>query len=274
VKQPSDQPGNDTTSLRRLMRNAPGATLATLACEHGQVENGWPVASFVHPVIYIDGSPIILISELADHTRHIHNDPRVSLLFRPADPVASASPVNPGTASSPTPPAPCPPSPPLTDTQRLTVFGTATRTDDDFLRRYYLACQPDAALYAGFGDFGFYRVNVVAAYWVGGFGKQRRLRGDQLVFGNARELARHHDALVQHLNTSQQGLIDKIAMQKAPASDDSATGWKVITIDCDGMNLTCNDTVLRIDFPHTISSMIEGQKILVEMGQKQHKKPT
>ncbi|OSQ37035.1 HugZ family protein [Thalassospira mesophila] len=268
MKQPSDQPGNDTTSLRRLMRNAHGATLATLACKHGQVENGWPVTSMVHPVIYIDGTPIILISELADHTRHIHNDPRVSLLFRPACPVASASPVNPGTASSPTPPAP------LTATQRLTVFGTATRTDDDFLRRYYLACQPDAALYAGFGDFGFYRVNVVAAYWVGGFGKQRRLRGDQLVRPDTGELAHHHDDLVHYLNSTAQNRIDQIVAHNTRPGGDSATGWKVVTIDCDGMNLTCNDTVLRIDFPHTISSMIEGQKILVEMGQKRHKKPT
>lgn len=251
-------PVNNAASLRRLMRAAREATLATLAHDHSQIDDGWPVASMVQPVIDIDGAPVLLISELADHTRHIHNDPRVSLMFRPlscASKLAASDEKDDNL--------------PVTNTQRLTIFGRAHRHEDERLKRRYLTLQPDAGLYAGFADFAFYRVEIEAAYWVGGFGKQRRLRGDQLVLTQTQDLAHHHDTLVQNLNTDQHELINQIVQTHSPENNDSAPGWKVMTIDCDGMNLTCNDTVLRIEFPHTISSKIEGQKILVKMGQKQ-----
>ncbi|PKR53550.1 HugZ family protein [Thalassospira marina] len=276
MEQKPPAPANDAASLRRLMRQAAEATLATIAHDHGQVENGWPVASMVQPVIDIDGTPIILISELADHTRHIHHDPRISLMFRPGPMQQGAITSTAAPSTAPTvsqTPVPAPNALPVTDTQRLTIFGRASRVKDTRIQNRYLAIQPEAGLYAGFADFGFYRVDVEAAYWVGGFGKQRRLRGDQLCCSDCADLITGHDALIADLNKTRSALIAQIAHLHLPGAGDSETGWKVVAIDCDGANFTCNDTVWRIDFPHTIGRVEEAQNILVKIGQKGNETP-
>jgi heme iron utilization protein len=78
----SENPSS-ASSLRCLMRMANHTTLATIASGHTQVSDGWPVTSMVVHAIASDGTPLLLISELADHTRHILADDRVSLLFAP-----------------------------------------------------------------------------------------------------------------------------------------------------------------------------------------------
>ncbi len=257
-------PANDATSLRRLMRMAPEATLATLAYEHSQVENGWPVASMVQPVIDMDGAPILLISKLADHTRHIHHDPRISLMFRPNAPGSTAEPNQPGSADET----------PVTDTQRLTLFGLAEKVDDPRIERRYLTIQPAAALYAGFADFAFYRIDIKAAYWVGGFGKQRRLRGQQLSGADCTALVKGHDALIDDMNQNKAALIAQIAHGYLPAIFGAESRWQLVAIDCDGAHFACADAVYRLEFPHTICSMEDAQTVLMEMGQKKTEIPT
>ena len=69
------------SDLRRICRYSRSAVLATSAAGHKQVDDGWPVASMAVPAIDVDGTPILLISDLADHTRHLKSDNRLSLLF-------------------------------------------------------------------------------------------------------------------------------------------------------------------------------------------------
>ncbi|BDW94470.1 pyridoxamine 5'-phosphate oxidase [Thalassospira tepidiphila] len=236
------------TSLRHLMRAANHATLATIAIGHKQVTDGWPVTSMVVPAIYIDGTPLLLISELADHTRHILADNRVSLLFTPPPTLAD------GAAMI------------ETDTARLTVFGRAVRDDTPGIRACYLRANPDAAQYARFADFGFYRVSVDAAYWVGGFGKQRRLLGDKLIPANITPLIDGHDGIVAHMNADHADALSGIVGRFTTA--DPNAGWQMQSIDCDGMVLIANSVdiaPLRIDFPTPVRTPDEAREILVKM---------
>ena len=239
------------TSLRHLMRTANHATLATIAIGHKQVEDGWPVTSMVVHAIASDGTPLLLISELADHTRHILADDRVSLLFAPPPILAG------GVSGI------------ETDTARLTVFGRAVRDDAPAIRACYLRANPDAAQYADFADFGFYRVSVDAAYWVGGFGKQRRLPGDKLILPDCQALIDGHDDIVAHMNADHLDALSDIVGHFNNA--DPNTGWKMHAIDCDGMVLTAktgNPDMLRIDFPAPIRTPGDARDILVEMYKK------
>lgn len=252
---------NSARSLRQIMRNAPRAVLSTTSYNHPQVEDGWPTGSAVIPACDIDGSPLILISELADHTRHIAHDPRVSLLYA----TSSGSPGIPpeqDTARD---------ADNTADTARMTVFGRAVKSGDTDLKGRYLASRPSAAIYAGFADFSIYRIEVTAAYWVGGFGKQRRLRGDQLVVPACQELVAAHDDIVAHMNDDHSDALARIAQFYGLENGDSASTWQMSTLDCDGMVLTCNDAVRRIDFPHTITDAVSARSILVEMSQNARK---
>ena len=59
---------------RALMRGAAAATPATQA-------GGQPFASLVTPAVAPDGSVLLFLSTLSEHTRHLLAEPRCALLF-------------------------------------------------------------------------------------------------------------------------------------------------------------------------------------------------
>src|SRR3954466_11696394 len=73
---------------RSLLRRSRQGALATLMTDGGD-----PYCSLVNLASHPDGSPILLISRLALHTRNILADPRVSLMLderAPGDPLEGA----------------------------------------------------------------------------------------------------------------------------------------------------------------------------------------
>ncbi|MEQ8392361.1 MAG: DUF2470 domain-containing protein [Thalassospira sp.] len=241
-------PAASASDLRRMCRRSCSAVLATTAIGHKQVDDGWPVASMVVPAIDLDGAPILLISDLADHTRHLKADARLSMLFTGSDPASNdASRIE-------------------TDHPRLTLFGRAIPTTSADIRNRYLLANPDAAQYVNFGDFGFYRVAVEAAYWVGGFGKQRRLSGAQFIVDDCQALRESHDDILDHMNTDHLDAIADIVAHQTGHS--KQPGWKMKSIDCDGMVLGTDLTgslPFRIEFPQTVLNPSDARQILVEM---------
>src|SRR5215470_16228516 len=139
---------------RGLLRRADRAALATRLGPEG-----WPYASLVLLAVDHDGAPLLLLSDLAEHSRALAADPRLSLLI---DATAGLD-------------------DPLTG-PRLTLLGTAARTTLKQPGRRFLARHPAAELYAGFADFHLYRVAVSRAHLVAGFGRIHWLEGAAVGF--------------------------------------------------------------------------------------------
>jgi putative heme iron utilization protein len=131
---------------RALMHAQATAALGTLM--NGAPMDGAPYVSLVLVAFDAGGAPLLLLSRLAQHTKNLLADPRVSLLFD-------------GTAGL---------EDPLTG-PRLTVLGAAAPCPDPEALQRYLARHPSAAAYAGFGDFQLYRVSIERGHVVAGFGK-------------------------------------------------------------------------------------------------------
>src|SRR6185436_18868257 len=113
-------------AAKKLVREARSGALATLMAGTGD-----PYCSLVNIATAADGSPLLLISTLAVHTKNVLNDPRVSLMIderKPGDPLEGG---------------------------RVMLMGTASATADEDIRRRYLERQPEAQVYAGFADFTF-----------------------------------------------------------------------------------------------------------------------
>src|SRR5437899_9100732 len=163
-------------TVRNLLRRLDRASLASaLPGRDGAL---WPYASLVLVAVDHDLAPLLLLSDLAEHTKAIAADSRVSLLFD-------------GTAGL---------DQPLTG-PRVSLLGHAARTDDERLKRRFLAHHPDAEMYAGFNDFNFYRVAPERAHLVGGFGKIRWLTIANLQPElPAAALAESEPAIVEHMN--------------------------------------------------------------------------
>src|ERR1700737_2566734 len=142
--QPS--PDFDAAKLARsLLRRSRQGALATLMAGSGD-----PYCSLVNVASHADGSPILLISRLAVHTKNILGDSRVSLML---DERAEGDPL---------------------EGSRIMLAGRAEEARGDAamsLRRRYLNAHPSAEAFVNFKDFSFFRIRPDAAHLVAGFGR-------------------------------------------------------------------------------------------------------
>lgn len=142
---------------RRLILEAGFASLAVI-----EPQTGFPLVSRVAVAVEKDGSPFLLASDLAGHSRALALDPRASLLFGEppdrGDPLAFP---------------------------RVTVIGRIEKLsreekDHDHRREFWLKRHPKAKLYVDFADFFFWRMAVERAHLNGGFGKAYVLTPEDL----------------------------------------------------------------------------------------------
>jgi putative heme iron utilization protein len=133
---------NPADLARHLLDTLDRATMATTMAD------GSPYASLVLLAMAADGTPLLLLSDLAEHTRNLAGEPRAALLLD-------------GTAGL---------DEPLTG-PRLTLLGRVVRSTDQADAEQYLARHPGASLYAGFADFRFHRLVVERVHLVAGFGR-------------------------------------------------------------------------------------------------------
>ncbi|HEY6983294.1 HugZ family protein [Reyranella sp.] len=228
--------------VRELVRGRDRASLATaLPDPHGRT--GWPYASLVLVAVDHDLSPVLLLSDLADHSKAIAADDRVSLLFD-------------GTAGL---------DQPLTG-PRASLLGRAARTDDERLRRRFLAHHPDADMYAGFKDFKFYRVAVERAHLVGGFGKIRWLSADELLPADLRAaisaFAAAESGIVGHMNADHAEAVQLYATQLLGLVPGD---WKMTGIDAEGLDLRRAGEVARLAFETALAAPEQTRSALIAL---------
>jgi putative heme iron utilization protein len=214
---------------RRLMRRQIHAALATR-------QDGHPYASLAALGFDYDASPLLLLSDLAQHSRNIAADRRVSLLFDGGAPEY-------------------PRVDPLAE-PRLTLLGEAARCDDPRLLARFTARHPSAAVYAGFGDFHLYRVTLGRGHLVAGFGRISWIEGAALCFaGDGAALAAAEDEIVEHMNADH---ADAVALFAGRLAGRSGAGWRMTGIDPEGIDLRRDGETARIDFAtHSLGPVLD-----------------
>ena len=210
---------------RRLIRGAVSATLATQA-------DGQPFASLVTPAPAPDLSPLLWLSTLSEHTRHLAQEPRCSLLFA-------------GTAEGPNPQT----------APRVTVTGLAERVPEAAvagLKARWLARHPYAALYADFADFGLWRVRIMGALHVGGFARAERIRAVELAPDpKAVEAILEAEAsIVEHVNADHADAVAAIADGLLGAGPGA---WRLVSVDVDGCDISEGNRTVRLAFLTQVS---------------------
>lgn len=219
---------------RHLIRACDRATLATGQADSG----GWPYGSLVLAMADHDATPVLLLSDLAEHTKNLTADNRVSLLFD-----------NTGGLDDP-----------LTGA-RVTVLGEAQETDDPRLRARYIARHPSAEGYAGFTDFRFYRLAVTRAHLVAGFGIIHWIDASGLLWhGDAAELMTRETDIVGHMNEDHADALDLYANRLLCLP---GTGWSMTGIDPEGCDLRLRGTVARLLFDSPVHDADTARQALV-----------
>jgi hypothetical protein len=228
---------------KTLLRATRAGTLGTL-----DRNTGHPFASLVNVATDVDGSPLILTSRLSTHTANLEHDGRASVLLAETgkgDPLAHP---------------------------RLTVLGMFAQVgreseDDARVRRRFLARHPKSELYAGFGDFAFWRMTVASAHLNGGFARAADLTARDVLtdLSDAAELIAAEEGAVGHMNADHAEATQLYATKLLDLDDGS---WRISGLDPEGADLSAGDRTARLPFPQRVTSAGALRQVLVELAKK------
>lgn len=210
-------------AAKKLLREGLSGALATLMPGSGD-----PYCSLVNVATAHDGSPLLLISKLAVHTKNILADPRASLMLderKPGDPLEGA---------------------------RVMLMGRVVATGDANARARYLSRHPEAEMFAGFADFAIYRMDIERAHLVAGFGRIVDLAGREVLtdLSGADELLEAEAGAVAHMNEDHKDALRLYATKLLGAPDGD---WRCTGCDPDGLDLRLERIGLRLTFPQRVT---------------------
>jgi len=160
-------------SARALVARKKQALLSTI-----DRQSGHPYGSLSDVLPLDNGDVVLLISNLAGHTKNIDADPKVSLLFN------DGAGHDDGLAR-----------------QRVCLLGRAEDVEPrDMYREKYLEAHPHAATYVGFKDFRFMRVHVERVRYIAGFGRMSWMDNEDYHMALPDPLWASFDGVVGHMN--------------------------------------------------------------------------
>ena len=169
-------------AARQLLRAHRYGALSTLSKKF----DGHPFGSITPYLVDHDGSLLILISALAEHTKNIQNDPRVSLITHNQEDSH------------------------IQTQGRITLVGSAAlEPQRELAGKRYLRYFPEAQTYYDMPDFQFYRIVPQALRYIGGFGDIHWVKADRYQVP-ANSLATEEETLLDKINaarTAAQGLV-------------------------------------------------------------------
>lgn len=200
--------------------------------------DGYPFGSITPYLVDHDGSLLILISTLAEHTKNIRHDPRVSLITHDQH------------------------DPHIQTQGRVTVVGSAQpepRREQVGLR--YLRYFPEAGTYFEMHDFSFYRIRPVAVRYIGGFGKIHWVSVEEYAL-QPYPLIEQESGVIEHMNTDHQDTMRNYCQY---FHQYQAFNIAMLGIDIDGFDVRADGKVLRFDFAQPVTDAQQARAALVEM---------
>ncbi|MGY3693503.1 putative heme iron utilization protein [Bradyrhizobium sp. USDA 3240] len=223
---------------RSLLRRSRQGALATLMAGTGD-----PYCSLVNLASHPDGSPILLISRLALHTKNILADSRVSLML---DERAEGDPL---------------------EGARIMLAGRAeeaAEAERELVHRRYLGAHPSAEAFVEFKDFSFFVIRPSSAHLVAGFGRIVDLKPAQFLtdLGGAEALLEAEAGAVAHMNEDHREAMNLYATRLLGAE---SADWLCTGCDPEGMDMQADRNTLRLDFPERVSNGTELRKMLVRL---------
>jgi putative heme iron utilization protein len=221
-------------AARRLLNHQSVGVLST----HSVDVEGYPFGSIAPFALNHSGEPAILISDLAQHTRNIKRDNRVSLTvfeLNAIDPQAGG---------------------------RLTWIGDAEPIDqsDRASTDRYLRYFPSSESYFQTHDFSFYLIRPRRARFIGGFGEIYWIEPAQMLLENP--FRESETAIVEHMNRDHQ----KPLFHYCSVLRNVEPGRVMMTgIDSEGFDMLADGRKIRIDFESRISTGEQARAELVRL---------
>lgn len=225
---------SNAQEARQMLRAHRYGVLSTLS----KKLDGYPFGSITPYLVDHDGSLLILISTIAEHTKNILHDPRVSLITHDQH------------------------DPQIQTQGRVTVVGSAQLVDDkEQSGARYLRYFPEAQAYFSMHDFSFYRITPVAIRYIGGFGRIHWVTTEDYLQPHY-ALAEQENDVIAHMNTDHRDTMQRYCQHFRQLAVQNA---EMLGIDCDGFDLRADEKVLRFDFSEQVLDAQQARQALVAM---------
>ncbi len=228
--------------VRTLVSQASVATLCTLS----RKQAGFPFGSLMPYALDEKGRALFLISNMAMHTQNLKGDPRASLFVVTAadsDDVLGAA--------------------------RATLLGQATpvpASDIAAAREIYLAAHQGSRYWVDFADFGFFRLEPIDIYYVGGFGVMGWVDAGDYTSAAPDPLAPAAAGIIAHMNLDH---VDAMVVLARTHAALEATEVAMTAVDRLGFSVRAKTAEgmkgARINFPREVRTSQATREVLIEM---------
>jgi putative heme iron utilization protein len=218
-------------AARKLFLQESFGVLSTMSLD----VRGYPFGSITPYCADDQCRPIVYISHIAQHTKNILEDPRVSLTVvehnGDSDDVQSRG--------------------------RVTCIANARPVSEDetSVRERYFRYFPSARQYESTHEFGFFRLELVRVRFIGGFGLIYWVEPGEFMTLNPFSPAQEQ-RIIEHMNNDHPDALRGYA-GGGPAV--------MIGIDAEGFDLRASGKKLRLDFAAPVRNMEEAREALVAM---------
>ena len=221
------------------------ASVATLSTWSKKVA-GFPFGSLMPYALDERGRPVFLISNMAMHTQNVKADARASLFCGPTgaedDPLGAA---------------------------RATLVGTVEAVPAAALpgvKELYLARHEKSRYWVDFDDFGFFRLEPIEIYYVGGFGVMGWVSAAEYAAAEPDPLAGAAAGILAHMNVDHEPAMIGLARAHAGIEAETAT---MTAVDRLGFSLrlkTVNGMKgARVNFLREVTTPEQTRTVLMEM---------
>jgi len=238
----AEPPRPSQAERARTLLEANGVgTLCTIANEPA----GYPFGSLV-AFAALDGTPVLLLSELAEHTRNLHANPRASLLIAEAPagaPLAGA---------------------------RVTLLGRCSplaASEQQRARSAYLARHPSARAYAALNDFKLYQLEVETARVVAGFGRMAWLSAAEWQGARPDPIAPTAAEIIDHMNQDHADVLPLYCLAFGNLPEPKSV--RMTGIDRLGFDLSATTSSgarsLRVAFREPIADSNDARRALIAL---------
>tara|TARA_B100000953_G_scaffold291960_1_gene278675 strand:+ start:125 stop:913 length:789 start_codon:yes stop_codon:yes gene_type:complete len=229
----------DAELSRTLVASSRTASLSTLT------DSGYPYGSIVSYVAGDYGEPVILVSDLAEHTINARVNDKASMLIAESseggDPLGKS---------------------------RLTLVGSLSiTTDQERVRERYLQKHHHASFYVDFDDFNFWTLSVEKCRFVGGFGHMSWVKNDDYRIAKVDPLFENAEEIVDHMNTdhSDANLLYVQALANLPDCKEAT----MLGVDRYGITLRAltvdGPRMARVGFPTPLTSSEEARPAIIAL---------
>ena len=227
-----------TNEARQMLRAHRYGVLSTLSKKF----DGHPFGSITPYLVDHDASLLILISTLAEHTKNILQDPRVSLIAHDQH------------------------NPHIQSQGRITVVGNAVPEAGPEPGREQAALRyqryfPESQAYFAMHDFSFYRIRPIAIRYIGGFGRIHWVDMENYVVPPY-PLIEQESNVIAHMNSDHQDTMRNYCQHFHQCA---ALDVAMLGIDIDGFDVRADGKVWRFDFAQPVMDAQQARTALVEM---------